>query len=113
LRKHAKRLGVFIVGWLVVVVGLALVPLPGPGWAIVFVGLSILATEFTWAERLKHWVQRTLANWVHRVQARRAARRRQRLGIADEVVDDVLADVESEARAGNAGRGNGNRSVAS
>ena len=25
---------------------------PGPGWAIVFVGLAILATEFDWARRL-------------------------------------------------------------
>ena len=32
--------------------GLALVPLPGPGWAIVFVGLGMLALEFKWAENL-------------------------------------------------------------
>ena len=32
--------------------GLALVPLPGPGWAIVFIGLGMLALEFKWAENL-------------------------------------------------------------
>jgi uncharacterized protein (TIGR02611 family) len=32
--------------------GLAAIPLPGPGWAIVFVGLGMLALEFKWAENL-------------------------------------------------------------
>ena len=32
--------------------GIALIPLPGPGWAIVFVGLGMLALEFKWAENL-------------------------------------------------------------
>ncbi len=33
-------------------VGILAIPYPGPGWAIVFVGLAILATEFDWARRL-------------------------------------------------------------
>jgi uncharacterized protein (TIGR02611 family) len=61
----AYRLGVGIVGGLIVVAGLALVPLPGPGWLIVFVGLGILATEFTWAERLLAFGRRTLKSWLH------------------------------------------------
>ena len=32
--------------------GSILVPLPGPGWLIVFAGLAILATEYVWAQRL-------------------------------------------------------------
>ena len=112
MRKHVKRVGVFIVGWLIVIVGLALVPLPGPGWAIVFVGLSVLATEFTWAERLKRWVQKVVTDAAHKIQARRAARRRRRLGIVDEVVEDVLEEVESGARS-DRGKGSGNHSVAS
>jgi uncharacterized protein (TIGR02611 family) len=36
----------------VLAVGIAAIPYPGPGWAIVFVGLAILATEFDWARRL-------------------------------------------------------------
>jgi len=40
--------------------GLALVPLPGPGWLIVFLGLGIMATEFAWAERLLDFGRRTL-----------------------------------------------------
>lgn len=43
------RVGVAVSGLVVVVVGLILVPLPGPGWAIVAVGVFIWATEFKWA----------------------------------------------------------------
>ena len=51
------RLGVLVVGVLVVLGGLALVPLPGPGWLLVFLGLSILASEFEWAARLLRWTK--------------------------------------------------------
>jgi uncharacterized protein (TIGR02611 family) len=60
----AYRLVVGIVGGLIVVLGLALVPLPGPGWLIVFLGLGILATEFAWAERLLDFGRRTLKSWL-------------------------------------------------
>jgi uncharacterized protein (TIGR02611 family) len=46
------RVGVTATGWLVVVIGVVLLPLPGPGWVIIFAGLSILATEYPWAKRL-------------------------------------------------------------
>ena len=32
--------------------GLALLVLPGPGWLLIFVGLSILGTEYVWAQRM-------------------------------------------------------------
>jgi uncharacterized protein (TIGR02611 family) len=43
------RVVVGVVGAIVLVVGILAIPYPGPGWAIVFVGLAILATEFDWA----------------------------------------------------------------
>lgn len=45
------RVLVAVVGLIVLLVGIAAIPYPGPGWAIVFVGLAILATEFYWARR--------------------------------------------------------------
>lgn len=48
----AYRAAVGVVGTAVTVLGLVLVPLPGPGWLIVFLGLGILATEFAWAHDL-------------------------------------------------------------
>ena len=46
------RLGVFTVGASVLVAGLIMMVTPGPGWAAIFVGLAILATEFAWAQRV-------------------------------------------------------------
>lgn len=41
-----------MIGTALVVTGLIMVPFPGPGWLVVFAGLAVLATEFTWASRL-------------------------------------------------------------
>lgn len=46
------RVVVGVVGMVVLAVGIVAIPYPGPGWAIVFLGLAILATEFAWAYRV-------------------------------------------------------------
>ena len=46
------RIVVAVIGLTVLGLGILAIPYPGPGWAIVFVGLAILATEFDWARRL-------------------------------------------------------------
>jgi uncharacterized protein (TIGR02611 family) len=51
------RLVVLIVGLLIIAGGLGMLVLPGPGWAAIFVGLAVLATEFDWAQRLLHRVR--------------------------------------------------------
>lgn len=72
------RVLVTALGIAVVVIGLILVPLPGPGWLIVFIGLTILGTEFHWARRLLGWLRRVLARFWERWNAWRAERRRRR-----------------------------------
>jgi hypothetical protein len=44
-----KRIVVAVVGGTVLLVGIALLVLPGPGLPIVAAGLAILASEFVWA----------------------------------------------------------------
>jgi len=51
-RHRVFRVGAVVVGVLVILVGLALIPLPGPGWLVTAVGVFILALEFDRAERL-------------------------------------------------------------
>ena len=51
-RSMAYRVLFVIVAFAILIGGIALVPLPGPGWAIVFIGLGMLALEFKWAENL-------------------------------------------------------------
>jgi uncharacterized protein (TIGR02611 family) len=60
---HAYRVCVGIVGGLIVAVGLVTIPLPGPGWLTVIAGLFVLATEFTWAERLLEYTKRNVKAW--------------------------------------------------
>ncbi|WP_240739810.1 TIGR02611 family protein [Leucobacter triazinivorans] len=62
-------------GVVIVIVGLILVPLPGPGWLIVFIGLTVLGTEYHWARRLLGWLRRVLARFWERWNLWRAARR--------------------------------------
>jgi uncharacterized protein (TIGR02611 family) len=58
------RLSVLIVGLLVIALGLVLVPLPGPGWLIVFGGLAIWSIEFNWARRLTGYVRAVIGAWT-------------------------------------------------
>ncbi|MBP2477573.1 uncharacterized protein (TIGR02611 family) [Crossiella equi] len=47
--RLAFRIAVGVVGGAVLLLGFVLIPYPGPGWLVVFAGLAILATEFSWA----------------------------------------------------------------
>ena len=60
---HGYRIAVGIVGALIVALGLATIPLPGPGWLTVLAGLFVLATEFLWAERLLEFTKRHVKRW--------------------------------------------------
>ena len=62
--NHAYRIGVGVVGFLILIGGAAAIPLPGPGWLIVIGGLFVLATEFTWAERLLEFTKRHVKSWT-------------------------------------------------
>lgn len=63
------RATVAVLGAAVVGFGLFTVPAPGPGWVIVFFGLSIWASEFEWAQRLLRWSRRLLSRWNAGVRA--------------------------------------------
>lgn len=57
------RIVVFLAGLVVVLVGLALIPFPGPGWLIVIGGLAIWATEFERAQRVLEFVKSKVRAW--------------------------------------------------
>ncbi len=58
------RVTVAVVGVALVLIGLVLVPLPGPGWLIVLAGLAVLAIEFVWARHLLRFTRRQLLRWT-------------------------------------------------
>lgn len=51
-----RKFLVLVVGLPILVVGIILIPLPGPGLVVCFVGLLILSLEFTFAQT---YVERT------------------------------------------------------
>jgi uncharacterized protein (TIGR02611 family) len=61
---------VAVLGLVVVVIGLIAVPAPGPGWLIVFIGVSIWASEFEWAQRLLYWGKDRLRDWQRWLQSK-------------------------------------------
>jgi uncharacterized protein (TIGR02611 family) len=62
--NHGYRVCVGVVGGLIVALGLVTIPLPGPGWLTVIAGLFVLASEFTWAERLLEFTKKHVKRWT-------------------------------------------------
>ena len=62
LRRGAWRLIILVVGGSVLVVGVAMIVLPGPAFVVIPTGLAILATEFVWARRLLRRVRDYASN---------------------------------------------------
>ena len=63
--RLALRIGIGTLGTLVVALGIVLIPFPGPGWAIVILGLAIWAIEFAWARNLLEFTKRHVQSWTH------------------------------------------------
>lgn len=58
-----------VLGLAVIVVGLFLVPAPGPGWLITFVGLGLMASEFAPLAQALDWAElrgRAVQLWAER-----------------------------------------------
>jgi uncharacterized protein (TIGR02611 family) len=49
---------VFVLGLAIVAAGVLLLPLPGPGWVVIFAGMALWATEFVWAQLVLRWTKR-------------------------------------------------------
>jgi uncharacterized protein (TIGR02611 family) len=69
------QVGVFVVGLAVVVAGVIMLPLPGPGWLVIFGGMAIWATEFVWAQLVLRWTKRKVTEAAHRALDPRVRKR--------------------------------------
>jgi uncharacterized protein (TIGR02611 family) len=54
--KPIRKTLVLMIGSAVVAAGLVMLITPGPGWAALFLGFAILATEFAFAEKVRDWL---------------------------------------------------------
>ena len=70
LGKAVKRGGVFIAGTTLMIVGAAMLVLPGPGIAVIALGLVVLSAEFQWAQRILAWFRVRFTGIKEAAQAR-------------------------------------------
>lgn len=66
--NQAKRLIVAIVGFTVLLIGFAMIVLPGPAFIVIPLGLGILAIEFAWARRLLKRVKYKIQNQIQNLR---------------------------------------------
>jgi tellurite resistance protein TerC len=71
-----RRALVAVIGFTVLLMGVAMVVLPGPAVVVIPLGLAILATEFVWARRLLEKARATIA--------RKESRKKEQASIADD-----------------------------
>lgn len=71
--RWSLKIAVGVFGGALVVLGLIMVPAPGPGWLVVIAGLSVLALEFAWAKHVVEIVKDKVRAWTHWIGARSLA----------------------------------------
>jgi len=85
IRRNSKRVAVTIVGFAVVLAGVAMLVLPGPGLLVIIAGLGILSTEYVWAQRM-------LATAKRKAEEAKDAVLRKKNGEASETGDTAFPD---------------------
>jgi len=63
--RWARRIAVGLVGGTVLLIGIALIVLPGPAFVVIPVGLAILGLEFAWARLWLRKVRRRSGELVN------------------------------------------------
>lgn len=66
--KAAKDVGLKVLGWVLLVVGIIMLPAPGPGSMVLLLAMAVLSTQYDWAERrleqVKVWALKGAADSV-------------------------------------------------
>jgi hypothetical protein len=68
-----RRAAIVVGGFGLLLVGAALLILPGPGVPVLVAGLALLSLEFRWARRLRDWVLRRAERVTPASRGRRIA----------------------------------------
>lgn len=58
--KKIKRILITIIGFTLLIIGIAMIVLPGPALLVIPLGLAILASEYIWARRLMKKIKNKL-----------------------------------------------------
>jgi len=56
--EQVRRFFRILAGFTLLLIGVVMLFTPGPGWLVIFLGLTLLAAEFVWARRLIEHIKR-------------------------------------------------------
>ncbi|MFD4970979.1 TIGR02611 family protein [Streptomyces sp. NPDC058424] len=87
------QVGIFLAGLLVVIAGVVMLALPGPGWLVIFGGMAIWATEFVWAQLVLRWTKRKVTEAAQQALDPEVRRRNIALTLTGLVIVAALAAV--------------------
>lgn len=65
--KELRRFVILVMGLTIMLIGVLLLVLPGPGMIIFLFGLTLLASEFYWAKNWLKKVERTIDSVKNRI----------------------------------------------
>lgn len=68
IARESKRVLVTVLGFTLIAGGIVLLPLPGPGWLIIFGGLAVLGTQYAWARRALDETKRRASSAAKRLR---------------------------------------------
>jgi tellurite resistance protein TerC len=68
--RQARRIVILIVGMTVLLIGVAMLVLPGPAIVVIPVGLAILATEYAWARRWLRIIRESTEKGAEKIKIR-------------------------------------------
>jgi UPF0716 family protein affecting phage T7 exclusion len=58
------RISRIVGGFILIIAGIAMLALPGPGIITIIAGLALLAQDLSWAGRLQEWVKVKFARYT-------------------------------------------------
>jgi uncharacterized protein (TIGR02611 family) len=68
--RNGKRIAVSVLGFVLLLAGLAMMVLPGPGILVILAGLAVLATEYVWAQRAMNYARQKAEQAKNKVLGR-------------------------------------------
>lgn len=69
--KKIRQTVILVIGLSIVLIGITLLALPGPGWVVIFIGLALLGTEFENAHRLRIWIEKKFKQTLQKARESR------------------------------------------
>jgi uncharacterized protein (TIGR02611 family) len=82
---------ILVVGLTIVGIGIFFLLFPGPGWAVIFFGLIVLATEYAWAQRMLNPVRQFSSRLVRLFVSREYRAKRSNVILVVTIVIVVIA----------------------